>query len=68
MHIASIGSNGYIVRVYAHMHLLGVAFKMVLNPGTPEAQTVLDVPNYDFHDQKSYNLNPLLSPRVNPSR
>ena len=51
-----IGSNGYIVRVYAHMHLLGVGFKMVLNPGTPEAQTVLDVPNYDFHDQKSYNL------------
>ncbi len=51
-----IGENGYIVRVYAHMHLLGVAFKMVLNPGTPEAKTVLNVPNYDFHDQKSYNL------------
>jgi Copper type II ascorbate-dependent monooxygenase, C-terminal domain len=51
-----IGSAGYIVRVYAHMHLLGVAFKMVLNPGTPKAQTVLNVPNYDFNDQKSYNL------------
>jgi hypothetical protein len=51
-----IGSSGYIVRVYAHMHLLGVAFKMVLNPGAPDAQTVLNVPNYDFHDQKSYNL------------
>lgn len=51
-----IDSSGYIVRVYAHMHLLGVSFKMVLNPGTPQARTVLDVPDYDFHDQKSYNL------------
>jgi len=54
--ISRIGENGYIVRVYAHMHLLGRAFKMVLNPGTPEAKTVLNVPNYDFHDQRSYNL------------
>jgi hypothetical protein len=38
------------------MHLLGVAFKMVLNPGTSEARTVLDVPDYNFHDQRSYNL------------
>jgi hypothetical protein len=51
-----ISKSGYIVRVYAHMHLLGVGFKMVLNPGTPKATTVLNVPNYDFHDQKSYNL------------
>lgn len=51
-----IGHSGYIVRVYAHMHLLGVAFNMVLDPGTPQARTVLNVPNYDFHDQKSYNL------------
>jgi hypothetical protein len=51
-----ISKGGYIVRVYAHMHLLGVGFKMVLNPGTPKATTVLNVPDYDFHDQKSYNL------------
>jgi len=50
------GTSGYIVRVYAHMHLLGAAFSMVLNPGTPEAKTVLNVPNYNFHDQRSYNL------------
>ena len=54
--VSHIGESGYIVRVYAHMHLLGRAFKMVLNPGTPEAKTVLNVPNYDFHDQRSYNL------------
>ncbi len=52
----SVDKSGYIVRVYAHMHLLGTAFKMVLDPGTPQARTVLDVPNYDFHDQRSYNL------------
>jgi hypothetical protein len=53
---SSIDSGGYIDRVQAHMHLLGRTFKMVLNPGTPEAKTVLDVPDYDFHDQRSYNL------------
>ncbi len=53
---SSIGKSGYIVRVQAHMHLLGVSFTMVLNPGTPQAKTVLDVPNYDFHYQRSYNL------------
>jgi hypothetical protein len=53
---SSISEGGYIDRVFAHMHLLGVAFTMVLNPGTPEAKTVLNVPNYNFHDQKSYNL------------
>lgn len=54
--MSRIDKSGYIVRTYAHMHLLGAAFSMVLNPGTPEAKTVLSVPNYDFHDQRSYNL------------
>jgi hypothetical protein len=49
-------ASGYIVRVQAHMHLLGRSFKLVLNPGTPQAETVLDVPNYNFHYQKAYNL------------
>jgi hypothetical protein len=53
---STIDKNGFIVRVQAHMHLLGQTFKMVLNPGTPEAKTILNVPNYDFHDQRSYNL------------
>jgi hypothetical protein len=54
--MSSIGQNGYIDRVQAHMHLLGVSLTIVLNPGTPEAKTVLDVRHYDFHDQRSYNL------------
>jgi hypothetical protein len=49
-------ASGYIVRAQAHMHLLGRSFKLVLNPGTPHATTVLEVPNYNFHDQRAYNL------------
>lgn len=51
-----VGHAGYIVRVGAHMHLLGHTFKMVLNPGTPQAKTILWVPNYNFHYQRAYNL------------
>lgn len=51
-----VNESGYIVRVGAHMHLLGRTFKMVLNPGTPEAKTILDVPDYNFHYQRAYNL------------
>jgi hypothetical protein len=54
--LSGIAKSGYIDRVQAHMHLLGVSFTMVLNPGTPEAKTVLDVGSYNFHDQRSYNL------------
>jgi hypothetical protein len=53
---SSMDKNGYIVRMQPHMHLLGVGFTMVLNPGTPEAKTVINVPNYDFHHQRAYNL------------
>jgi hypothetical protein len=54
--VSSMDTSGYIVRVAPHMHLLGVGFTMVVNPGTPEAKTVLTVPNYDFHHQRAYNL------------
>jgi hypothetical protein len=45
-----------IMRLGVHMHLLGASMKIVLNPGTPQAQTLLDVPNYDFNDQRAYTL------------
>ena len=54
-----IGSNGYIDRIQPHMHLLGVGFTMVLNPGTPQAKTILNVPNYNFDYQKAYNVAPI---------
>ena len=53
---SQLGTRGYLVRVAPHMHLLGVGFTMVLDPGTPQARTVLAVPHYDFHHQLSYNL------------
>jgi hypothetical protein len=34
-----------------HMHLLGRAIKVELNPGKPEATTLLDVPQYNFDNQ-----------------
>jgi hypothetical protein len=47
---------GTIVRVGAHMHLLGRTLQIILNPGTPTQKTVLDVSNYNFHYQKAYDL------------
>jgi hypothetical protein len=47
---------GVIMRVTAHMHLTGTGLKMVLDPGTPQAKTLLNVTNYNFDYQRSYNL------------
>ena len=44
---------------FGHMHLLGRAIKVELNPGTPNAKILLDVPQFDFDDQR---LLPLPSP------
>ena len=51
-----IGTAGYIVRAAPHMHLIGTSMKIELNPGTPQAQTVLNVPDYNFHYQHATNL------------
>jgi hypothetical protein len=45
-----------IVRLGVHMHLLGRGMKIVLNPGTPGAKTLLNVTNYNFDFQRSYTL------------
>ena len=37
--------------VAPHMHLLGRSISIELNPGTPNAQTLLDQPEYNFDDQ-----------------
>jgi len=47
---------GIIDRVTAHMHLLGQGMTIVLDAGTPQAKTLLDVTNYNFDYQRSYNL------------
>jgi hypothetical protein len=48
--------------VYAalgHMHLLGRSIKVEVNPGTAKARTLLDVPSFNFDNQK---LEPLPTP------
>lgn len=42
-----------------HMHLLGRSIKIEINPGTPKAVTVLDVPQYVFDNQA---VQPLAKP------
>jgi hypothetical protein len=39
-----------------HMHLLGAAIRLELNPGTPRAKVLLDIPRWDFHWQNAYTL------------
>jgi hypothetical protein len=45
------------IRVVAgHMHLLGASIRLVLNPETPRARVLLDIPRWDFHWQNAYLL------------
>jgi hypothetical protein len=39
-----------------HMHLLGSAIRLELNPGTSRAKVLLDIPRWDFHWQNAYAL------------
>ncbi|MDP9793743.1 hypothetical protein J2S43_002255 [Catenuloplanes nepalensis] len=41
---------------FGHMHMLGRAIKVELNPGTPNAEVVLDVPQFDFDNQRLMKL------------
>jgi protein involved in polysaccharide export with SLBB domain len=38
------------------MHMLGRSIKVELNPGTAQARTLLDVPDFDFDNQKFQQL------------
>ena len=45
-----------IYSVAGHMHLLGRSIRVELNPGTPRAKVLLEIPRWDFHWQASYAL------------
>ena len=45
--------------VAGHMHLLGRSLTIEVRPGTPQAQTVLDIPVWDFDDQASRPIEPV---------
>jgi hypothetical protein len=51
-----VGFSGRILRLTAHMHLLGKGMTVVLDPGTAKQQTLLDVTNFNFDYQRSYDL------------
>jgi len=42
--------------VGGHMHLLGRSIRVELNPGTPRARLLLEIPRWDFHWQAVYQL------------
>jgi hypothetical protein len=50
--------------VAGHMHLLGRSIRIEVNPGTPRARTVLDIPTWDFDDQGATPIDPV---RLQPS-
>jgi len=45
--------------VAGHMHLLGRSIKIEVNPGTPRAQTILDIPIWDFDNQGATQIPPI---------
>jgi hypothetical protein len=60
----SVRGGQKIVRIGVHMHLLGRAMKIVLDPGTPHAHTLVNVTKYNFDYQRSYTLKtPVLTHR-----
>ncbi len=42
--------------VGGHMHLLGRSIRVDLNPGTPRARLLLEIPSWSFHWQAVYQL------------
>jgi hypothetical protein len=45
--------------VAGHMHLLGRTIRIEVDPGTPRARTVLDIPVWDFDNQGSRPVDPV---------
>ena len=52
----SIRERTTIHGVAGHMHLLGRALRVELNPGTDRERFLLDIPRWDFHWQSAYTL------------
>ncbi|MFZ2013895.1 MAG: hypothetical protein WAV00_08750 [Nocardioides sp.] len=45
--------------VAGHMHLLGRSIRIVVDPGTPHAHTVLDIPLWNFDNQGAKPIKPV---------
>jgi hypothetical protein len=57
--VRTIGEPMTIHGVAGHMHLLGRSITIEVRPGTPQAQTVLDIPVWDFDDQGGRPIEPI---------
>ncbi len=55
----TIGRPMTILGVAGHMHLLGRRITVEVDPGTPQARTVLDIEPWDFDDQGSRAIDPV---------
>jgi hypothetical protein len=51
-----IAYEGWILGVGPHMHELGKAARIVLNPEAPDETILIDIPNWDFHWQGQYSF------------
>ena len=49
-----VRDTGTIHTVLGHMHEFGAAYRMTLNPDTPEERILLDIPVWDFEWQLNY--------------
>lgn len=50
----SMGGDSLALGVTGHMHLRGRSITITLNPGTAQANTLLDIPRWDFDWQGQY--------------
>lgn len=46
----------WVLSVGPHMHELGTAATITVNPGQPDEQVLIDIPDWDFHWQGQYDL------------
>ena len=50
----SIRANGLAMGVVSHMHIRGISTKIILNPETPSAKILLDIPLWNFNWQGEF--------------
>jgi hypothetical protein len=55
----TLGQPMTIHGVAGHMHLLGREIRIEVNPGTPQARTILDIGVWDFDDQGAKPIEPV---------
>jgi polyisoprenoid-binding protein YceI len=51
-----VPESGQLITVFGHMHTLGKSIRLILDPGSPQQQVLLDIPNWNFDWQMNYAL------------